>query len=161
MAEIIDKSKEELAETVQKLGDAVEKLGSTVKQYVPISQFRAFLKNYNIDREKIFIFGQSMGSMGALFLGNKNAGIFKAIVCTGLLPNFAAIKGNPYPNLVKKPVFFAYGTEDFIGFDFAQKNAEIFASYLSSFQTYWNAGGYHSNSWARSLEPIFDFLNEQ
>ncbi len=48
MGEMIDRSKEELAQTVEKLGDAVEKLGSTVKRYVPMSEFRAFLKNYNV-----------------------------------------------------------------------------------------------------------------
>lgn len=48
MAEFIDRSKEELAQTVEKLGDAVENLGGAVKRFVPISEFRAFLKNYNV-----------------------------------------------------------------------------------------------------------------
>jgi len=48
MAEFIDRGKEELAQTVEKLGDAVGKLGGTVKRFVPISEFRAFLKNYNV-----------------------------------------------------------------------------------------------------------------
>ena len=32
--------------------------------------------------------------------------------------------------------------------------------YLNDFSTYWNPGGAHSTAWARSLEVIFDFLNQ-
>ena len=105
--------------------------------------------------------GQSWGSLGALYMGNKFSERFKAVVCTGLLPNLRIIKPFPYPNLADKPVFFGYGTEDFSGFDFAQKNAAILDSYLNNFKTYWDAGGYHSNAWARSLDQIFDFFNKQ
>ena len=31
-----------------KVGDAVEAVGNTVKRYIPMSEFRAFLKNYNV-----------------------------------------------------------------------------------------------------------------
>ena len=48
MADFIDRGKEGLAETVEKLGDAVGTVADTVKQYMPINQFRAFLKNYNV-----------------------------------------------------------------------------------------------------------------
>jgi predicted esterase len=123
--------------------------------------FEDVLTHYNIDKENIFMMGQSLGSLGALFMGNKNSETFKAIVCTGLLPNLSLLAGNPYPNLVDKPLFFAYGTEDFSGFDFAQKNSAILDSYLNDYQAYWVAGGHHSNAWAKALEQIFDFLNKQ
>jgi len=48
MGETTDRFKDDLSETVSRLGETVEKLGSTVKQYVPVSEFRRFLKNYNV-----------------------------------------------------------------------------------------------------------------
>jgi predicted peptidase len=119
------------------------------------------LNNYNIDKSNIFIMGQSMGALGALSLGDRYADTFKAVVCSALMPNLAVLDGNPYPNLVNKPVFFIEGTEDQYGFDLAQKNSAILASYLKNYTTYWNGGGEHSLAWARSLEHTFDFLNSQ
>lgn len=123
--------------------------------------FEDVLKNYNIDSNNIFIMGQSMGAMGTLYLANKYPDKFKSIVVTGMMPNMSATGGNPYPNLVKKPVFFGYGTEDYGGFDLAKKNSEMLAQYLDTFKFHWSAGGHHVNAWARSLEQIFDFLNAQ
>jgi len=48
MGETTDRFKDDLSETVSRLGETVEKLGSTVKQYVPVREFRRFLKNYNV-----------------------------------------------------------------------------------------------------------------
>ncbi len=75
MAEFIDRSKEELAETVQKLGDAVEKLGSTVKHYVPIGQFRQFLKNYNV-------VGMAIG----IVMGVATTGLVNSVVKSLVMP---------------------------------------------------------------------------
>lgn len=125
-----------------------------------IMGFEDALKHYNIDKKNIFLMGQSWGSLGALFMGNRYSERFKAIVCTGLLPNLEIIKPFPYPNLANKPIFFGYGTEDFSGFDFAQKNAAILDSHFNNFSVHWAAGGHHSNAWAKSLKQIFYFLNE-
>jgi predicted esterase len=146
--------------SIQKLSDDQMKLRVLSEKGFMLG-FEDVLKHYNIDKKKIFMFGQSMGSVGALFLGNKYPENFKAIVCTGLLPNLTVLNGNPYPNLINMPVLFGYGTEDFSGFDLAQKNSQILASYLKNFKTHWDAGGHHSNAWAKSLEQIFDFLNGQ
>ena len=144
----------------QKLSDEQKRLRALSGKGFMLG-FEDILKNYNIDKGNISIMGQSMGAMGALFLANKYPERFKAVVFTGLMPNMAVTGGNPYPNLVNKPMFFGYGTEDFGGFDLAKKNSAMLAPYLTKFQTYWNPGGHHSNAWARSLGPIFDFLNAQ
>jgi predicted esterase len=119
------------------------------------------LRNYNIDENNIFLMGQSMGALGALSLGDRYSDTFKAVVCSALMPNLGILDGNPYPNLVDKPVLFIEGTEDQYGFDLAQQNSAILASYLNNYSTYWAGGAGHSVAWARSLEQIFDFLNEQ
>ncbi|MFA6506264.1 MAG: hypothetical protein WCT14_09210 [Treponemataceae bacterium] len=123
--------------------------------------FDEVLKKYNIDRKKIFLMGNSMGGKGTLFLGNKFHETFKALVVTGMMPNLTIMNGNPYPNIVNKPLFFVEGTEDEYGFDIAQKNSAILATYLKNYKTFWSAGGLHTTAWARSLEQIFDFLNKQ
>ena len=75
MGEMIDRSKEELAQTVEKLGDAVEKLGSTVKRFVPISQFRTFLKNYNV-------VGMAIG----IVMGVATSGLVNSVVRSLVMP---------------------------------------------------------------------------
>lgn len=117
------------------------------------------LKHYNIDENNVILWGQSLGAIGALTMGNKYSERFKAIVITGGLPNLGLLNFNPYPNLANKPVFFAYGTEDFSGLDLAQKNISILGTYLNQLSVHWAAGGYHSDAWAKSMQQIFDFMN--
>jgi predicted esterase len=116
------------------------------------------MENFNIDKEKIYLMGNSMGARGTFFLGNKYSEKFKALVPCAMMPNLSLYGSNPYPNLVDKPVLFVAGTEDNLAA--SQKNCEILDGYLNNFTTYWNPGGAHSTAWARSLEVIFDFLNQ-
>jgi predicted peptidase len=116
-------------------------------------------EKYNIDSNNIYLMGNSMGARGTFFLGNKYSETFKAIVPCSLTPNLSLYGRNPYPNLVDKPVLLVFGTED-DSYELARENSRIFEEYLNNFRTHWNPGGAHSTSWARSLEVIFDFLNE-
>jgi poly(3-hydroxybutyrate) depolymerase len=118
----------------------------------------AVRERFNIDSDQIYLMGNSMGGRGTFFLGNKYSEIFKAIVPCAMTVNVSAYGGNPYPNLVDKPVLLVFGTED-SNFDLARKNSQLLDDYLNDFSTNWNAGGGHSTSWARSLEQIFEFLN--
>jgi predicted peptidase len=118
----------------------------------------AVREKFNIDSDHIYLMGNSMGGRGTFFLGNKYSETFKAIVPCAMTANVSESGRNPYPNLVDKPVLLVFGTED-SNFDLARENSQLLEEHLNDFSTYWNPGGGHSNSWARSLDVIFDFLN--
>jgi predicted peptidase len=118
-------------------------------------------KKFNIDSDRIYLMGNSMGGRGTFHLGNKYSDIFKAIVpcSSSSAGSVSAADRNPYPNLAEKPVLVVFGTED-SNFDLAQEDEPVLQEYLNEFRAYWTPGGAHSTSWARSLEVIFDFLNQ-
>jgi predicted peptidase len=119
----------------------------------------AVREKFNIDSDQIYLMGNSMGGRGTFFLGNKYSDTFKAIVPCSSAGSVSADGRNPYPNLANKPVLLVFGTED-SNFDLAQESSQLLEDYLNDFRTYWTPGGAHSTSWARSLEVIFDFLNQ-
>ena len=104
-------------------------------------------ENYNINKDNIYLMGNSMGARGAFFLGNKYHKTFKALVPCAMMPNMSLYGSNPYPNLVDKPVLYVAGTED--NFAVSQMNCQILEGYLNDFSTYWSPGGGHPTAWAR------------
>ncbi len=116
---------------------------------------------YNIDEERLYLVGNSMGGKAVLFLGNKYADLFDAFVPMAMMPNVSLMTENPYPNLVGRPIFFVEGTEDDYGFDLATKNFELLKQWLPDMQHYWCPGGGHSTAWSLALPQIFEFLNSQ
>lgn len=118
-------------------------------------------ENFNLDTEHLYLLGNSMGGVGTLFLGNKHADLFDAIVPCAIMPNFSLIDGNPFPNLVDKPILCCVGTEDSYGYDLYLANYKILESYVNDIRFYAAAGGVHNTGWIISLPVIFDFLNAQ
>jgi len=68
------------------------------------------LKEFNIDENRIYLMGHSMGGMGAMYLGEKYAPMWAAVAC---LAGF----GSPDPNGKMKdtPLYFTAGSNDFAG----------------------------------------------
>jgi predicted esterase len=68
------------------------------------------LKEFNIDENRVYLMGHSMGGMGASYLGEKYAPMWAAVAC---LAGF----GSPDPNgnLKGTPLYFTAGSEDSIG----------------------------------------------
>jgi len=68
------------------------------------------LKEFNVDENRIYLMGHSMGGMGASFIGEKYAPMWAAVAC---LAGF----GSPDPNgkLKGTPLYFTAGSEDSIG----------------------------------------------
>ena len=119
------------------------------------------LDNYNIDMDHLYLMGNSMGGKGTLFLGNKYAEMWDAIVPCAMMSNLEVIGYNPYPNLVDMPILFCVGTEDAYGYDLALKNWKLLDGYVNDAHFYAAAGGVHNTGWIISLPVIFDFLNAQ
>ena len=118
-------------------------------------------ESFNLDTEHLYLMGNSMGGVGTLFLGNKHADLFDAIVPCAIMPNFSLIDGNPFPNLVDMPMLCCVGTEDSYGYDLYSANYKILESYVNNIQFNAAAGGVHNTGWIISLPVIFEFLNAQ
>ncbi|MBQ6232220.1 MAG: hypothetical protein IJJ80_01800 [Clostridia bacterium] len=126
-----------------------------------LSLMELAFERYNVDMDHLYLMGNSMGGVGTLFLGNKHADMFDAIVPCAIMPNFSLIDGNPFPNLVDKPILCCVGTEDSYGYDLYLANYKILESYVNDIRFYAAAGGVHNTGWCISLPVIFDFLNAQ
>jgi predicted esterase len=68
------------------------------------------LKEFNIDENRIYLMGHSMGGMGAMYIGEKYAPMWAAVAC---LAGF----GSPDPNgkLKSTPLHFTAGSNDNLG----------------------------------------------
>ncbi len=68
------------------------------------------LKEFNVDENRIYLMGHSMGGMGAMYIGEKNAPMWAAVAC---LAGF----GSPDPKGKMKdtPLYFTAGSNDSLG----------------------------------------------
>ena len=68
------------------------------------------LKEFNVDKNRIYLMGHSMGGMGAMYIGEKNAPMWAAVAC---LAGF----GSPDPKGKMKdtPLYFTAGSNDAMG----------------------------------------------
>jgi predicted esterase len=67
-------------------------------------------KEFNIDENRIYLMGHSMGGMGSMYIGEKYAPTWAAVAC---LAGF----GSPDPNgkLKGTPLYFTAGSNDSLG----------------------------------------------
>jgi predicted peptidase len=70
-------------------------------------------QEYDVDRTRMYLMGQSLGGRGTLFLGQKHAETWAAIVATA--PAGPGVTPYPYDRLKDVPVFLAVGTADSAG----------------------------------------------
>lgn len=111
-------------------------------------------KEFNVDDNRIFLMGHSMGGAGALYLGEKYASIWAAVAC---IAGF----GSPDPNgkLKDIPLYFTAGSEDNLG-SMGRTTAEQLKS--AGFDVEWKEipGLDHGSIIAGSMPDVFKFFNE-
>jgi len=114
-------------------------------------------KAYNIDLNHRYLFGNSMGGMGAFYIPAMHHGIFRATVPAGAAPDMRFFD---YKKLSDIPILLIAGTEDYHGFDYIRN------AYIKCRDEGLNirflpvAGAHHEASYAEVLDEIFDFLEE-
>ena len=113
---------------------------------------------YNIDSERLYLMGNSMGGLGCFLLANKYPEVFRAIAPSGATFNFRLFNENPLPNLVDKPILLIYGTEDEHSFMAGYESYNKFMPWVNDAHYYWVGGGKHGTAWAQALDKIFDFF---
>lgn len=110
-------------------------------------------EEFDIDDDRIFLMGHSMGGAGALYLGEKYAPVWAAVAC---IAGF----GSPDPRgkLKDTPLYFTAGSEDKLG-AMGRTTAEQLKA--AGFDVEWKElpGLDHGSIIAGSMPDVFEFFN--
>jgi pimeloyl-ACP methyl ester carboxylesterase len=111
-------------------------------------------KEFNIDDNRIFLMGHSMGGAGAMYLGEKYAQIWAAVAC---IAGF----GSPDPKgkLKDTPLYFTAGSQDTLG-AMGRTTAEQLKAAGLDVQWKELPGLDHGSIIAGSMPDVFKFFNE-
>jgi poly(3-hydroxybutyrate) depolymerase len=111
-------------------------------------------KEFNIDDNRIFLMGHSMGGAGAMYLGEKYAQIWAAVAC---IAGF----GSPDPKgrLKDTPLYFTAGSQDKLG-AMGRTTAEQLKAAGLDVQWKELPGLDHGSIIAGSMPDVFKFFNE-
>lgn len=123
----------------------------------PLTILSRICKEYDVDTDNVFLFGNSMGGGGTFYLGLHYPGKFRAIAPCGALTT-QNIDSYDVRNLEHVPVMLVCGTEN-IGYDNMPGITEnlcrrgVLAELVSV------GGGIHATAWIRALPDIFRFFD--
>ena len=111
-------------------------------------------KEFNIDDNRIYLMGHSMGGAGAMYLGEKYAQIWAAVAC---IAGF----GSPDPKgkLKDTPLYFTAGSQDTLGAR-GRTTAEQLKAVGLDVQWKELPGLDHGSIIAGSMPDVFKFFNE-
>ena len=113
-------------------------------------------KDYNIDKDHVFLQGNSMGGLGTFHLGSRYPELFRAIAPFGIGIHPAFI--SQY-NFGEKPIRMVGGTEDH-GFEKIKAAYKALKAAGCNVELDIVGGGVHSDSWAYVLEDTFKFYEK-
>lgn len=110
-------------------------------------------KEFDVDDDRIFLMGHSMGGAGALYLGGKYAPVWAAVAC---IAGF----GSPDPKgkLKDTPLYFTAGSEDNLG-AMGRTTAEQLKAAGLDVQWKELPGLDHGSIIAGSMPDVFEFFN--
>ncbi len=111
-------------------------------------------KEFNVDDNRIFLMGHSMGGAGAMYIGEKYAQIWAAVAC---IAGF----GSPDPKgkLKDTPLYFTAGSQDTLG-AMGRTTAEQLKAAGLDVQWKELPGLDHGSIIAGSMPDVFKFFNE-
>lgn len=115
------------------------------------------LGSWNIDRERIFVTGNSMGSIGTFHVLTLWPELFRAAAPTGAMPLTQYVDAE---KIARTPLFFLAGTEDpndamdmkRRAGDLREKGVQIRFRMIG--------GGQHADAWVTGLKEIFTFFEQ-
>ncbi|MCY3871622.1 MAG: hypothetical protein OXG87_18905 [Gemmatimonadetes bacterium] len=116
------------------------------------------LSIYNIDPERVYLTGHSMGGGGTWILGLRHAEKFAAIApiaASGRWVRSRHVK--PHADL---PVLFSQGAKDMVALvEPARRTAKLLAKYMKNFTYKETPDDTHNTIWFTALPAIFDFFD--
>lgn len=116
------------------------------------------LSIYNIDPERVYLTGHSMGGGGTWILGLRHAEKFAAIApiaASGRWVRSRHVK--PHADL---PVLFSQGAKDMVALaEPARRTAKLLSKYMKNFTYNETPDDTHNTIWYTALPTIFDFFD--
>lgn len=137
-----------LDEEQQKIYPLCEKADMTAVEWT--------MKHYSIDKDNVFLFGNSMGGDGTFHLGQKYNQLWRAIAPCGGGPD---LRFYPMERLKDLPVHLLVGTED-PGYDIVNSLYEQLAAQGVEASISRVGGEPHGNAWIAAIDEIFAFFNQ-
>lgn len=119
--------------------------------------FHEVLKTYHIDKEHVYLMGNSMGGGGTLYLPTVHPGMFRAISAGG---NLGIMRPKDISELTKIPVLITCGTEDSFGFDAYLETVKEINELGGNARALVVGGGLHLTAWSQVVDKIFTFFEE-
>ena len=119
-------------------------------------QIQFALRKYQVDRNRIYMMGNSMGGAGT-YLASINPGLFRALApCGGSVnPDFF-----PLETLKDIPIRLFAGSEDENGLEPLQAAVRMMRERGLDHTMYVTGGGWHSSGYQEAIPEIFDFFDE-
>ncbi len=114
------------------------------------------MKNYSIDGDNVFLFGNSMGGDGTFHLGQKYNYMWRAIAPCG---GGVDLRFYPIERLKGLPVHLLVGTED-PGYDIINGLYEQLKAKDMDVSISQVGGEPHGHAWVEAMDEIFAFFNE-
>lgn len=119
-------------------------------------QIQNAFKLFHVQKNRVYMMGNSMGGVGTYYLASINPGMFRALApCGGSInPEFV-----PLDTLKGIPICLFAGSEDENGLEPLEQAVAIMAQRGLDHTMYVTGGGWHSSGYQEAMEEIFDFFD--
>ena len=119
-------------------------------------QIQHAFKLFNVQKDRVYMMGNSMGGVGTYYLASINPGMFRALApCGGSVnPDFV-----PLDTLKGIPICLFAGSEDENGLEPLETAVSMMAERGLNHTMYVTGGGWHSAGYQEAMEEIFDFFD--
>ena len=122
-----------------------------------INVLEIVLKNYPVDRKRLFLFGHSMGSGGTWYIGGKYASYWRALA--PMSGPFVTREGYPWARLKQMPIFMSEGLRAGASLQ-ASRNLRDFAKEYGLNLQYKEVDGDHGQMVPMILPDVFRFFSK-
>ena len=122
-----------------------------------INVLEIVLKNYPVDRKRLFLCGHSMGSGGTWYIGGKYASYWRALA--PMSGPFVTREGYPWERLKQMPIFMSEGLRAGASLQ-ASRNLRDFAKEYGLNMQYKEVDGDHGQMVPMILPDVFQFFNK-
>ncbi|WP_434310893.1 alpha/beta hydrolase-fold protein [Hominifimenecus sp. rT4P-3] len=139
-------------------GDEEELQGKAASEDSLHQEILWAMENFPVDRERVYLMGNSMGGIGTFYFGSRHRELFAALAPAGAAPEAEAFD---YTGLGDIPILFTAGTEDFHGYDHMERAYRYFKDHGVTIELLTVGGGTHPSAWVDELDHILDYLLEK
>lgn len=116
-------------------------------------------KKYNVDENRIYLMGHSMGGAGTLYLGSKYGSIWAAIA--PIAPAAFGIEPDSLEKIKDMPVIFVHGiTDEVVSVDISRKWVEKAKALNMTYEYKEMEGITHGPVITAALQSVYDFFSK-